>query len=1077
MSTFIKPPDLEQITLAKSSDINAITAATKAAFDLLPDENDLKTGAINYAQTSGGVANAYVVTMKDAALNFYQDGMQVIFKPVATNTSSTVSIIVNGLGSKSIILPTGQPISANDISINAPVSLRYSSTIVTGGAFVIDPNSSNYATIATTQAGIATTKADSATLSESNALTYKSNASSSANAAASSATTAQDWATKLTPVSGSDYGAKKYAIDASAAAGSASTSASNASDSLTDTIGNALEASNWAKLTNALVPIYNESTNSTSTSGSDYSAKEYAIGTTVESAKRHASGTTATGSAKDWAVKTVGEVVTGQGYSAFYYAGLASGSATTANTAAGSATTSAANASDSLTDTNGYKSEALRWANNTGSTVGVYNATTNAVDTGTEYSAKEYAVGTTVTTGSAKDWATKTASEVVTGQGFGAKKYANDASGYATTASTQAGIATTQATNAAVSATSALNAPGTSATSTNSLVVGTGSKSFTIAQTGKLFSIGQTVSISDSTGLNGMSGQITAFTSGTGAITVNVTDFIGSGTIASWTVSLGGMTKKASVFEKICYNSVSAGQLVSVNPNGTISKTLAVGIVDSISTTAITDTLDYKFYDKYSGYFFAISYTGGVNYLVISILTDSGMVRLSETAFFTGAQIAYDYSISFDYAHQKVLISYLEGGYLGTSRVGSVSKNGSVVFEAPVVFSNIASGIFSSVYDSIANKFVIIFTTILDNGTVIVGSLSGSTISFGTPVVNYQNPEDADACFDSTNGKVVIVYRDRVQLYLFCMVGTVLDMSISFNAKVSVQANNSFSTPSCIYISETNKIIIGYGYTINSNTIAAVKIGDISAGQISLGYVINIDTSITDVFTSVSCAYDAQAQKLISLYVDTGNVTKIRKGVISENSLSLESALTLTNIYNLSIFFDYSAKKVIASSNNFISSSHTENNINSCIGIAQADGTAGTEINVATIGAIDSNQSALTIGADYYPTDTGTLTSTANSYKPIGKALTVNSLLITLGLKGDQGIQGVAGSITNLTGSSANQVIGINSANNNTEFKTLVAGTNITIDNAANSITINSTGGGGGGTDLPTLHALTLGIY
>lgn len=355
MSTFVKPPDLEQITLAKSSDINAITAATKAAFDLLPDENDLKTGAINYAKTSGGVANAYVVTMKDATIDYAVDGVQLVFKPIATNTGAA-NITVNTTLTKSIVLPTGQSISANDISVNAPVSLRYSSDILGGndGAFVIDPNSSNYATIATTQAGIATTKADSAALSESNALTYKNNASSSANAAASSATTAQDWATKLTPVSGSDYGAKKYAIDASAAAGSASTSASNASDSLTDTIGNALEASNWAKLTNALVPIYNESTNSTSTSGSDYSAKEYAIGTTVESAKRHASGTTATGSAKDWAVKTVGEVVTGQGYSAFYYAGLASGSATTANTAAGSATTKANEAAASATSAANY---------------------------------------------------------------------------------------------------------------------------------------------------------------------------------------------------------------------------------------------------------------------------------------------------------------------------------------------------------------------------------------------------------------------------------------------------------------------------------------------------------------------------------------------------------------------------------------------------------------------------------------------------------------------------------------------------------------------------------------------------
>ena len=243
MSTFIKPPDLEQITLAKSSDINAITAATKAAFDLLPDENDLKTGAINYAQTSGGVANAYVVTMKDAALNFYQDGMQVIFKPVATNTSSTVSIIVNGLGSKSIILPTGQPISANDISVNAPVSLRYSSTIVTGGAFVIDPNSSNYATIATTQAGIATTQA-------ANAATSATNAASSATSAASSATTATTQATNAaasaTSASTSATTATTQATNAAASATSAASSATTATTKANEAAASATSAANYA---------------------------------------------------------------------------------------------------------------------------------------------------------------------------------------------------------------------------------------------------------------------------------------------------------------------------------------------------------------------------------------------------------------------------------------------------------------------------------------------------------------------------------------------------------------------------------------------------------------------------------------------------------------------------------------------------------------------------------------------------------------------------------------------------------------------------------------------------------------
>ena len=103
---------------------------------------------------------------------------------------------------------------------------------------------------------------------------------------------------------------------------------------------------------------------------------------------------------------------------------------------------------------------------------------------------------------------------------------------------TQATNAAASASDAAASAATALNSPGTSATSTTSLVVGTGSKSLTLAQTGKAFAVGQFVQIvSTATPTNWMVGPITAFNSGTGAMTVNVGSFGGSGTIAAWTIT------------------------------------------------------------------------------------------------------------------------------------------------------------------------------------------------------------------------------------------------------------------------------------------------------------------------------------------------------------------------------------------------------------------------------------------------------------------------------------------------------------------------------------------------------------
>jgi len=80
-----------------------------------------------------------------------------------------------------------------------------------------------------------------------------------------------------------------------------------------------------------------------------------------------------------------------------------------------------------------------------------------------------------------------------------------------------------------------------SATSTTSLSIGTGSKSLTI-ETGKGFTIGQPVLIASTAApSNYMNGQVTAYNSTTGAMTVNVTNIGGSGTIASWAVSVSAV--------------------------------------------------------------------------------------------------------------------------------------------------------------------------------------------------------------------------------------------------------------------------------------------------------------------------------------------------------------------------------------------------------------------------------------------------------------------------------------------------------------------------------------------------------
>lgn len=108
----------------------------------------------------------------------------------------------------------------------------------------------------------------------------------------------------------------------------------------------------------------------------------------------------------------------------------------------------------------------------------------------------------------------------------------------AATASTAASTATTKAAEAAASALTALNAPGTNATSTTSISVGTGSKTITI-QADKTIVATMAVKIASSASpSNWMMGEVVSYNSSTGSLVTTISSSNGSGTIASWIVTI-----------------------------------------------------------------------------------------------------------------------------------------------------------------------------------------------------------------------------------------------------------------------------------------------------------------------------------------------------------------------------------------------------------------------------------------------------------------------------------------------------------------------------------------------------------
>lgn len=130
---YTSPADIAAATKARSVDINTLDASVDAAFDKLPSELALKSGAVNYAVDTGNIANIYVATLP-AAVTALADGLEVVLRPTRSNTGPA-TLNVNGLGNIPIKRFDGNDLKANDILVPVPATLRY---VASANAFYIN---------------------------------------------------------------------------------------------------------------------------------------------------------------------------------------------------------------------------------------------------------------------------------------------------------------------------------------------------------------------------------------------------------------------------------------------------------------------------------------------------------------------------------------------------------------------------------------------------------------------------------------------------------------------------------------------------------------------------------------------------------------------------------------------------------------------------------------------------------------------------------------------------------------------------------------------------------------------------
>ena len=197
----------------------------------------------------------------------------------------------------------------------------------------------------------------------------------------------------------------------------------------------------------------------------------------------------------------------------------------------------------------------------------------------------------------------------------------------------------------------------------------------------------------------------------------------------------------------------------------------------------------------------------------VSVVSDTTTTLGSNTAFKSGTDIYA--TVIYDEGSQNYVIIYsdVEDGYYGKAVVATVSGT-SVTFGSTVVFESANTGLISATYDKNAGKIVITYRSSANSyyGKAIVGTVSGTSISFGTPTlytsttVNWSQP-----VYDEASQKIVLPYMDAVYGSCKAIVGTVSGTSISFGAAVNFPTTAYVNSIGAAYDKTSQRTVVAYG--------------------------------------------------------------------------------------------------------------------------------------------------------------------------------------------------------------------------------------------------------------------------
>jgi hypothetical protein len=474
--------------------------------------------------------------------------------------------------------------------------------------------------------------------------------------------------------------------------------------------------------------------------------------------------------------------------------------------------------------------------------------------------------------------------------------------------------------------------------------------------------------------------------------------------------------------EFVASGTLPNGKPVILNSNGTVTVAGESGATESIPAgseavfnAGTTVNTSVSFNPNVANQF-VVAYTdnGNSQYGTAVIGTVSG------TSLSFGSEVVYNSSqvaqskIAFDpNTSGKFVIAFNEGAANSTAGkviVGTISGT-SLSFGTKVAWNGTsATGYFSIEYDpNTANKVAISYRDGggSNHGKAIVGTVSGTSISFGSEVTfNASSTFYTGLSFDAGNSYIVVTFTDAGNSSRgTAIIGIITGTSISFSYEYVFSSSTTHYTNVAYDPSTAGVFVVTYTDSGNSGA-ATAEVGTVSGQAISFGSAVVFSTKPP--LTSAPAFNQNKAGSFVVVYEDSSspNGGYAIVGTVSGTSLSFGSEQVYnsgnTGSYSVAVDPNTSGKFVIiyqdGSNSNYgtgilgqLSTVATNLTSTNLIGISAAAASSGSTAKINTWGGINEAQSSLTIASDYYVQTDGTIT-TATGGQKVGQAISATTI-------------------------------------------------------------------------------------